>query len=137
MVFSLEPYLSMCEASGVSSLELCLFMEATGVSSLDGFRWYKRLGCPRMYFSNTLKAVFKIYLKYVKNCVWFGTGSMGPPPPPFLFYFCTLHVLNFRERKFDKNLSVFRCHVKSTNRDSNKVMVHIKPLSTAYNFEEN
>ena len=28
-----------------------------------------------MKFSNTIKAVLKIYQKYVKNSVWFGTGT--------------------------------------------------------------
>ena len=28
-----------------------------------------------MKFSNTIKTVLKIYQKYVKNSVWFGTGS--------------------------------------------------------------
>ena len=27
-----------------------------------------------MKFSNTIKTVLKIYQKYVKNSVWFGTG---------------------------------------------------------------
>ena len=28
-----------------------------------------------MKFSNTIKTVLKIYQKYVKNSVWFGTGE--------------------------------------------------------------
>ena len=28
-----------------------------------------------MKFSNTIKTVLKIYQKYVKNSVWFGTGA--------------------------------------------------------------
>ena len=28
-----------------------------------------------MKFSNTIKTVLKIYPKYVKNSVWFGTGT--------------------------------------------------------------
>ena len=28
-----------------------------------------------MKFSNTIKTVLKIYQKYVKNSVWFGTGQ--------------------------------------------------------------
>ena len=28
-----------------------------------------------MKFSNTIKTVLKIYQKYVKNSVWFGTGD--------------------------------------------------------------
>ena len=28
-----------------------------------------------MKFSNTIKTVLKIYQKYVKNSVWFGTGK--------------------------------------------------------------
>ena len=34
-----------------------------------------------MKFSNTIKTVLKIYQKYVKNSVWFGTG----PPRRMLF----------------------------------------------------
>ena len=30
-----------------------------------------------MKFSNTIKTVLKIYQKYVKNSVWFGTGARG------------------------------------------------------------
>ena len=29
-----------------------------------------------MKFSNTIKTVLKIYQKYVKNSVWFGTGTL-------------------------------------------------------------
>ena len=31
-----------------------------------------------MKFSNTIKTVLKIYQKYVKNSVWFGTGGRQP-----------------------------------------------------------
>ena len=34
-----------------------------------------------MKFSNTIKTVLKIYQKYVKNSVWFGTG----PPRRMVF----------------------------------------------------
>ena len=30
-----------------------------------------------MKFSNTIKTVLKIYQKYVKNSVWFGTGIVS------------------------------------------------------------
>ena len=30
-----------------------------------------------MKFSNTIKTVLKIYQKYVKNSVWFGTGRVS------------------------------------------------------------
>ena len=33
-----------------------------------------------MKFSNTIKTVLKIYQKYVKNSVWFGTGALTFTP---------------------------------------------------------
>ena len=48
-----------------------------------------------MKFSNTIKTVLRIYQKYVKNSVWFGTGKL-----PFL------HKKE-AERSFELSLSIF------------------------------
>ena len=39
-----------------------------------------------MKFSNTIKTVLKIYQKYVKNSVWFGTHGLVCMTPKSLNY---------------------------------------------------
>ena len=63
-----------------------------------------------MKFSNTIKTVLKIYKKYVKNSVWFGTGGDQ------LFNFGHLHT----------NLGIFLTEFSNTNRP----FAHTRPVKS-------
>ena len=47
-----------------------------------------------MKFSNTIKTVLKIYQKYVKNSVWFGTGERG-----LVMKWTSFQVVSYRSEK--------------------------------------
>ena len=90
-----------------------------------------------MKFSNTIKTVLKIYQKYVKNSVWFGTGSLwrnlrtGTPPNFFSAILCFV-ALVYNWYFFQNNRFSLYGNYSTLDSHTNNVISHTFAYSSRW-----